>query len=123
MLSASFLVYGTMTAWGQSSNQNATMENSTSKNATTSVSTPPEQVIPQDTAVVNATQQNHPSNATNASKILSPRAQVASGVAPTDVKCAQGFSLVLNAFDSRPACIKSEDVASFVARGWGHTPT
>ena len=123
MLSASFLGYGTMTAWGQSSNQNATMENSTSKNATTSVSTPPEQVIPQDTAVVNATQQNHPSNATNASKILSPRAQVASGIAPTDVKCDQGFSLVLNSFNSRPACIKSEDVANFVARGWGLAPT
>ncbi len=56
-------------------------------------------------------------------KILSPLAQVTSGIAPNHVKCGQGYGLILNLFDSRPACIKSEDMTNFISRGWGHAVT
>ncbi len=56
-------------------------------------------------------------------KILSPLAQVASGIAPDHVKCAQGYGLILNLFNPRPACIKSEDMTNFISRGWGHAVT
>ncbi|MFZ1077446.1 MAG: hypothetical protein WAN47_08485 [Nitrosotalea sp.] len=50
----------------------------------------------------------------------SPEQQIISGVAPTNVSCPSGYGLVLNSFDSRPACISSSDISKFVARGWGH---
>jgi len=53
-------------------------------------------------------------------KILSPRAQIVAGTAPSHVKCSQGYGLVLNTFNSRPACIKSEHIAKFLSMGWGH---
>jgi hypothetical protein len=56
-------------------------------------------------------------------KTLSPLAQVASGILPNHVKCGQGYGLILNLFDSRPACIKSEDMTNFISRGWGHAVT
>ena len=68
-------------------------------------------------AMTNATSGNMTSN--TQPKTLSPKAQVVSGVAPGQVKCSAGHSLVVNSFNPRPACIKSEDLAKFIARGWG----
>lgn len=56
-------------------------------------------------------------------KLLSPVAQVKSGIAPSQVKCGDGYSLILNLFNSRPACIKSADITNFISRGWGHAVT
>jgi len=50
--------------------------------------------------------------------IPSPEKQVSSGVAPSAVKCQSGYQLVLNKFDSRPACVSPEVMAKLVARGW-----
>ena len=50
--------------------------------------------------------------------IPSPEKQVSSGTAPTDVKCPSGYQLVLNKFDSRPACVSPDVMAKLVARGW-----
>lgn len=47
-----------------------------------------------------------------------PAKQVSSGTAPADVKCPSGYQLVLNKFDSRPACVSPDVMAKLVARGW-----
>ena len=52
--------------------------------------------------------------------VQSPEQQISSGVSPNNVNCPSGYSLVLNSFDSRPACISSSDISKFIARGWGH---
>jgi hypothetical protein len=88
-----------------------------------SVPVVPQESISHNKTIGNSTLQNLPSTPLFPSKILSPRAQEKSGVNPTDVKCVQGFSLVLNFADSRPACIKSEDLTKFIVRSWGKTVT
>ena len=50
--------------------------------------------------------------------IQPPAKQVASGTAPSDVKCQSGYQLVLNKFDSRPACVTPDVMAKLIARGW-----
>ncbi|MGB6463316.1 MAG: hypothetical protein WBF38_03715 [Nitrosotalea sp.] len=50
----------------------------------------------------------------------SPEQQIKLGIPPNSVSCTSGYSLVINSFDSRPACISSNDTAKFIARGWGH---
>lgn len=50
--------------------------------------------------------------------VPSPEKQVSSGVAPSAVKCQSGYQLVLNKFDSRPACVSPQVMAKLVARGW-----
>lgn len=50
--------------------------------------------------------------------VPSPEKQVSSGTAPADVKCPSGYQLLLNKFDSRPACVSPEVMAKLVARGW-----
>ncbi len=50
--------------------------------------------------------------------IRSPVKQVSSGIAPADVKCSSGYQLVLNKFDSRPACVTADVMAKLIARGW-----
>ena len=50
-----------------------------------------------------------------------PAKQVASGTAPADVKCPSGYQLVLNKFDSRPACVSADVMAKLVARGWAQS--
>ncbi len=52
-------------------------------------------------------------------KIMMPREQVASGTQPKDVKCGSGLDLVINQFNSRPACVKADIASLLVARGWG----
>lgn len=51
-------------------------------------------------------------------EVKSPEKQVSSGTAPADVKCPSGYQLVLNKFDSRPACVSPDVMAKLVARGW-----
>lgn len=51
-------------------------------------------------------------------QVPSPAKQVASGTAPADVKCQSGLQLVLNKYDSRPACVTADVMAKLVARGW-----
>lgn len=50
--------------------------------------------------------------------VPSPAKQVSSGTAPADVKCQSGYQLVLNKFDSRPACVTPDVMAKLIARGW-----
>ncbi len=50
--------------------------------------------------------------------VLPPLKQMASGIAPSHVQCKLGYQLVLNKFDSRPACVSAEVLAKLVARGW-----
>jgi len=50
--------------------------------------------------------------------IESPRMQVAHGVAAHDVKCKDGFELVLKSKNGAPACVKSASVQLLIERGW-----
>jgi hypothetical protein len=63
-------------------------------------------------------------NVTNYMKVVpptpSPEQQIKLGIPPNAVSCPSGYSLVINSFDSRPACISSSDITKFIARGWGH---
>jgi uncharacterized protein (UPF0333 family) len=56
---------------------------------------------------------------TTTPKIMMPKEQVASGTQPKDVKCQSGFELIINQFNSRPACVKSDVASLLVERGWG----
>jgi len=49
----------------------------------------------------------------------SPRAQVRSGIAPTEVVCKEGFELLLKTTDGSPACVKESSVEKLIERGWG----
>lgn len=53
--------------------------------------------------------------------ISSPMMQFKSGVAASDVKCLQGFGLVIKSDDSSPACVKPDTAAKLVAWGWAKT--
>jgi streptogramin lyase len=57
------------------------------------------------------------SNAQN-NTLLSPLEQFKTGTPASDVKCNVGLQLVFKAEDGSPACVKPEDVAKLVARGW-----
>lgn len=52
-------------------------------------------------------------------KILSPLQQVKSGVAPKDVQCKQGFTLIIKAEDGSPACVDPTVSQILLQRGWG----
>ncbi len=49
----------------------------------------------------------------------SPRAQVRSGIALTDVVCKEGFELLLKTSDGSPACVKESTASKLIERGWG----
>jgi len=49
----------------------------------------------------------------------SPRAQVRSGVASTEVVCREGFELLLKTNDNSPACVKESTAEKLIERGWG----
>ncbi len=100
-----------------------TMTNMTSTNTTTSMKTQTS-----ITANVTATKTSSSMNGTGSMNVTStvpppapvqsPEKQVSSGTAPADVKCSSGFQLVLNKFDSRPACVTPDVMAKLIARGW-----
>lgn len=54
--------------------------------------------------------------------IPSPLQQFRSGVAAKDVKCSDGFTLVIKAEDGSPACTSSQTAQILIERGWGHFP-
>jgi len=49
----------------------------------------------------------------------SPRAQVRSGVAPTEVICIDGFELLLKTSNGSSACVKESTADKLIERGWG----
>jgi hypothetical protein len=49
---------------------------------------------------------------------ISPLEQLKSGVKAQDVKCEQGFQLILKAEDHSPACVQQGNAEKLVARGW-----
>ena len=52
------------------------------------------------------------------SSMLSPLQQVKSGVAPKDVQCKQGFTLIFKAEDGSPACVDPTIAPILAQRGW-----
>ena len=55
-------------------------------------------------------------------KILSPLQQFKSGVEAKSVQCKTGFTLIIKAEDSSPACVSSPTAQTLTARGWGTMP-
>ncbi|MGI0087485.1 MAG: hypothetical protein ACREBI_05955 [Nitrosotalea sp.] len=49
---------------------------------------------------------------------VSPLEQFKSGVSPQDVKCEQGFQLILKAENNSPACVLPDNAEKLVSRGW-----
>ena len=89
---------------------NGTMEMSTNETMTTS----PTNMT--TTSVNTTTSTNMTMTSPN---IMMPKEQVASGISPKDVKCESGLELIINQFNSRPACVKSDIASMLVERGWG----
>lgn len=50
--------------------------------------------------------------------LASPLMQFKSGISASDVKCQQGFGLVIKSDDNSPACVKPDTAAKLVAWGW-----
>jgi len=48
-----------------------------------------------------------------------PLKQFKNGVSPYDVKCLYGFTLIINVWNSSPACVKGQTAQKLVERGWG----
>jgi hypothetical protein len=51
-------------------------------------------------------------------KMLLPLEQVKAGVAPKDVQCKQGFTLIFKAEDGSPACVDPAVAPILAQRGW-----
>ena len=52
------------------------------------------------------------------SGVLSPLKQFKLGIDSKNIKCKDNFHLIIKSKDSSPACVKPENVAKLVARGW-----
>ncbi|OLE40744.1 MAG: hypothetical protein AUF74_00190 [Thaumarchaeota archaeon 13_1_20CM_2_38_5] len=52
-----------------------------------------------------------------------PLKQFKSGTSATDVKCKQGFVLVIKKSDNSPACVKPQTSEKLIERGWGRIST
>ena len=52
------------------------------------------------------------------SAVLSPLKQFKSGIALKDIKCKDNFRLIIKSKDRSPACVKPENAAKLMARGW-----
>jgi carboxymethylenebutenolidase len=50
--------------------------------------------------------------------IDAPLKQIATGIEPSKVTCAEGLELVLKLSNGKPACIKPTSVAKLIERGW-----
>lgn len=61
-----------------------------------------------------------PGAAPNAPVLLPPLAQVKSGTLAKDVKCEQGFQLLIRSEDGSPACVRPSTASILVERAWGH---
>ncbi|MDE1863586.1 MAG: hypothetical protein KGI33_11845 [Thaumarchaeota archaeon] len=90
-------------------------------NRTLTVPTNKTITVPANKTITIPANQTASSNVTSTTvppPVQAPEKQVASGVAPSAVKCPSGFQLALNKFDSRPACVTPDILAKLVARGW-----
>jgi hypothetical protein len=58
-------------------------------------------------------------NVTIAIDKFSPMRQIQLGSNSTDVKCMQGFDLIIKNEDNMPACVKPDAAQKLVERGWG----
>ncbi len=52
-------------------------------------------------------------------KLMSPRAQIKSGIASNEISCKTGFELILKSSDGSPACVKESTAGKLIERGWG----
>ncbi|MDE1829647.1 MAG: hypothetical protein KGI25_04930, partial [Thaumarchaeota archaeon] len=50
--------------------------------------------------------------------ILDPLGQLKSGISAYNVKCPNGYTLVIKAEDSSPACVKPQTAQKLIERGW-----
>jgi len=50
---------------------------------------------------------------------MSPRKQVAYGIASHEVTCKKGLELIFRVTNESPACVKSETAVKLIERGWG----
>ena len=50
--------------------------------------------------------------------VLSPLKQFKSGIDSKNIKCKDNFHLIIKSKGGSPACVKPENVAKLVARGW-----
>lgn len=82
------------------------------------------QTTPTTTAPDSGNQTMAPTNSTVSPpvmvkpKMLLPLEQVKSGVAPKDVQCKQGYSLILKAEDGSAACVDPTVAQVLAQRGW-----
>ncbi len=51
--------------------------------------------------------------------VLSPLKQFKEGISVYDIKCNQGYVLVIKESNNSPACVKPQTAQKLVARGWG----
>ncbi len=56
--------------------------------------------------------------AQNSTLILLPLKQLKNGTSPQDVKCKEGFVLVIKTSDSFPACVKPTSVYRLLSQNW-----
>ncbi|MDE1766764.1 MAG: hypothetical protein KGI27_10915 [Thaumarchaeota archaeon] len=71
-----------------------------------------------DTGIPSLNYVNHPV----ITQIDSPLKQFKSGIKAEDVKCADGFTLVIKRENGLPACITPDDLPKLVLRGWSVNP-
>ncbi|MDE1770156.1 MAG: hypothetical protein KGI28_06350 [Thaumarchaeota archaeon] len=111
-----------------SSNQTMTMPSITTPTQTsTNMTTPssnqtmtmPATTTPQtSTNMTVSTPSTTVTTSKSTTQSMSPLKQFQSGVAAKSVQCQSGFSLVLKAEDSSPACVHSSSVQILIQRGW-----
>lgn len=53
--------------------------------------------------------------------LLLPLQQLRSGIAAKDIICRSDLTLIFKLEDGTPACVKSDDIAELVQRGWAKT--
>ncbi len=91
---------------------NSTMMNNTSStNGTMTMHTGTN-----STMMMNNTSTNMTTLATHT--MIMPLEQVKSGVAPKDIQCKQGFTLILKADDGSAACVDPQVAQILIQRGW-----
>jgi len=61
---------------------------------------------------------------TKSNIFLSPLKQFSFGIAPHEVQCKEGFSLVFKNTNFHPACVQSSSAQKLIERGWAsdHSP-
>ena len=89
-------------------NQNMTMSSSTNQTSTN----------PAMNKTMTSTNPTISPPVVSTPKMLLPLEQVKAGVAPKDVQCKSGFTLIFKAEDGSPACVDSTVAQILAQRGW-----